>query len=98
MSFSVISQKCLLFFGWSKNPCFDNLAPKARTPKNAIEIGVSAKQFSKKKKKKKNGHETAIVGPKKAQIQNSSYFFLPFSSLCKTKSTKICWNFYFIAF
>ena len=33
MSFSVISQKILIFCWVSKIPLFDNLAQKARTPK-----------------------------------------------------------------
>ena len=90
-SFSVISQFCP-FFGWlSKFPFFTPW-PKKPEPKKTIKIGVLGPFFW----KAVVHHETAIFGPKNPKFINFSYhFFCLFSSLSKTKITKICWNPYF---
>ena len=82
------------FFGGGcpKIPFFDNLAQKARTQKNTIKIGVSARHFWKNSYASRNGH----FWTKKSQIQKFQLsFFCLFSSLSTTTNINICWKPYF---
>ena len=56
MSFSVISQKFLIFGGCPKIPFFWQLGPENAHPQNTIKIGVSAHQCLKNSYASRNGH------------------------------------------
>ena len=88
-----LSVKFFLFFGgFSKFPFFDILAQKAWNPKNTIKIGVSSYFFLETSCVSRNGR----FWNKKPKIYKFQLiFFGLFSSLSKTKNTKICWNPYF---
>ena len=92
MSFSVISQKFLIFWWVSKNSLFWQLGPENAHPQNTIKIGVSAHQFLKNSYASRNGH----FWTKKPKSRNSSYhFFLPIFFSFNNKKHKNCWNPYF---
>ena len=92
-SFSVISQ--IFPFCWvSKISFFETLAQKARQPKTTIKIGVSARFFLENGCASRNGH----FWTKHPKTRNSSYHFLPFSSLSTTKKHKTLLKPYLIVF
>ena len=93
MSFSVISQKFLIFWWVSKNFPFLTTWPRKRAPpKHYKNRGFSTPIFEKQLCATKR----PFLDKKKRKFINSSYhFFLPFSSLSTTKNTKICRNHYF---
>ena len=90
--FSYQSKVSCFWGGVQKFAFFDNLAQKARTQKNTITIGVSARHFWKKQLLR---HETATFGQKNTNPEIPVIIFLPFSSLSTTENTKICRNPYF---
>ena len=86
-SFSVICQIFPFFWVAFQNFPFLTPWPKNLNPKNTIKLGVSGPFFWKADVR----HETAILGPKKPKIYKFQLsFFCLFSSLSKTKNTKIC--------
>ena len=93
MSFSVISENFLFFWLGVQNFPFLTTWPKKRAHKKHYKnSGFRAFFFW----KADVCHETAVFGPKNPKFINFSYhFFCLFSSLSKTKNTKICWNPYF---
>ena len=89
-----LSVKFFFFWGGcSKIPFFDNLAQKARTPKNTIKIGVSARHFCKNSYASRNGHVWTKNIPN-AEIPVIFFFLAPFFSV-NNKKQKICRNPYF---
>ena len=87
MSFSVISENCLLFWVGVQNFPFLTTWPKKRAPKKHYKNRGFRPFFWKADVR----HETAIFGPKKPKFINSSYhFFCLFSSLSATENTKNC--------
>ena len=89
-----LSVKFFLFLGgFLKISLFWHLGPESAHPKNTIKIGVSGPFFLESRCASRNGH----FWTKKPKIYKFqlSFFFCLFSSLSKTKNTKICWNPYF---
>ena len=92
MSFSVISEKFLLFWLGVQNFPFLTTWPKKRAHKKHYKNSGFRASFLKSSCASRNGH----FWTKKAKFINSSYhFFCLFSSLSTTQNTNNCWNPYF---
>ena len=95
MSFSIISQKFLIFWWVSKNSLSWQLGPENAHPQNTIKIGVSAHQFLKNSYASQNGHFWTKNQIQKFQLS----FFLPtFFSFNNKKHKQIAENPIFIVF
>ena len=84
MSFSVISQKCLIFWWVSKNSLFWQLGPQNAHPQNTIKIGVSAHRFLKNSYASRNAH----FWTKKPNPEIPVIIFLPIFFSCNSKEHK----------